>query len=435
MSIHIPSTDGEAAQAIVQTRLPEALPVLPLRDTVPFPETLTPLAIGQDRSIQLVNDVLGGNRMLVMVASTNPSCEEPGPDDVYRVGVAGVVSRMLKVPDGTLRILVHGAQRVELKDFVRHRALHGGPHRGGAGHHRALAGARGAPPQRADDLLPDHRGGSRTSRRSCRSRWRTSTTPSELANMIAGALRLKTEEKQKLLEERAVIKRLRMLSEILARELELVEIGTRIQSQVQSEMDQGPREYWLRQQLKAIQEELGEVDEAQAEAQELREQLDEAGLPEHARKQAERELQRFERLPPQSVEHGVIRTYLEWLATLPWSRFSEDTLDLAAARKRARRGPLRHGVGEGPHPRVPRGTQAQARRALVDPLLRRAAGRGQDLAGQVGRGHARALLRAHLGGWRPRRVGDPRPSPHLHRRDARHDPARDARRGHAATPS
>ena len=128
-------------------------------------------------------------------------------------------------------------------------------------------------------------------------------------------------------------RRLRMLSELLARELELVEIGTRIQSQVQSEMDRGQREYWLRQQLKAIQEELGEVDEAQAEAEELREQLDEAGLPEHARKQAERELQRFERLPPQSVEHGVIRTYLEWLATLPWSRFSEDTLDLKVARK------------------------------------------------------------------------------------------------------
>ncbi len=112
MSIHIPSADGEAAQAVVRTALPDALPVLPLRDTVPFPDTLTPLAIGQERSIKLVNDVLGGNRMLVMVVSKDPEVEEPGPDDVYRVGVAGVVSRMLKVPDGTLRILVHGAQRV-----------------------------------------------------------------------------------------------------------------------------------------------------------------------------------------------------------------------------------------------------------------------------------------------------------------------------------
>jgi ATP-dependent Lon protease len=157
--------------------------------------------------------------------------------------------------------------------------------------------------------------------------------PSELAHMIAGALRIKTEQKQSLLEERNVTKRLRMLSELLARELELVEIGTRIQSQVQSEMDKGQREWFLRQQLKAIQEELGEVDETQAEVSELRERLEAAGLPEHAWKQAERELQRFERLPPQAAEHGVIRTYLEWLADLPWSEATEDSLDLKDARR------------------------------------------------------------------------------------------------------
>jgi ATP-dependent Lon protease len=332
VSIHIPSSDGEAAQAVVHTSLPKELPVLPLRDTVPFPETLTPLAIGQERSIKLVNDVLGGNRMLVMVVSTDPDVEEPGPDDVYRVGVAGVVSRMLKVPDGTLRILVHGAQRVVIEEFVDTDPY-------------MVARIEEAP----DEIEPSpelealHRNVQTTFSRIIEEvpylpeELQIAVTnlddPSELAHMIAGALRIKTEEKQKLLEERNVARRLRMLSELLARELELVEIGTRIQSQVQSEMDRGQREYWLRQQLKAIQEELGEVDEAQAEAEELREQIDEAGLPEHARKQADRELQRFERLPPQSVEHGVIRTYLEWLATLPWSRFSEDRLDLKVARK------------------------------------------------------------------------------------------------------
>ncbi len=332
MSIHIPSADGEAAQAVVHTSLPEVLPVLPLRDTVPFPETLTPLAIGQERSISLVNDVLGGNRMLVMVASKDPEIEEPGPDDVYRVGVAGVVSRMLKVPDGTLRILVHGAQRVVIEEFETPEPY-------------MVARIKEAP----DEIEPSpelealHRNVQTTFSRIIEEvpylpeELQIAVTnlddPSELAHMIAGALRIKTEEKQKLLEERNVARRLRMLSEMLARELELVEIGTRIQSQVQSEMDRGQREYWLRQQLKAIQEELGEVDEAQAEAADLREQLDEANLPEYARKAAERELQRFERLPAQSVEHGVIRTYLEWLATLPWSSFSEDTLDLKAARK------------------------------------------------------------------------------------------------------
>src|SRR5215208_982432 len=151
--------------------------------------------------------------------------------------------------------------------------------------------------------------------------------------MIASALRIKTEEKQQLLEERKLAARLRRLLEILTRESELISLGSRIQSQIQSEMDTAQREYFLRQQLKAIQEELGETDEQAAEASELRERLEAANLPEGVRKQAERELSRFERLPPQAAEHGVIRTYLEWIVELPWCDASEDKLDLKAARK------------------------------------------------------------------------------------------------------
>ena len=334
MSIHIPSAEGEAATAEVRSNLPDALPVLPLRESVPFPEALMPLAIGQERSIRLVNDVLAGNRMLVMVASRleGEDHEEPGPGDLYRVGVAGVVARMLKVPDGTLRILVHGAQRVTLTDFA-------------ATEPYLVARIDDAP----DEIIPSpelealHRNVQTAFSRiieeapylpeELQMAVANLDDPSELAHMIAGALRLKTEEKQALLEERNVTKRLRMLSELLARELELVEIGTRIQSQVQSEMDKGQREWFLRQQLKAIQEELGEVDETQAEATELRERLEAAGLPEHAWKHADRELQRFERLPPQAAEHGVIRTYLEWLADLPWSKATDDSLDLKDARR------------------------------------------------------------------------------------------------------
>ena len=157
--------------------------------------------------------------------------------------------------------------------------------------------------------------------------------PSVLAHLIAGALRLKTEEKQALLEEVDVGKRLRRLSEILARELEVVAIGSKIQSQVQSELDKGQREYFLRQQLKAIQEELGEADEIQAELTELREQLDAIELPEEARKQADRELSRLERLQPAMAEYGVVRGYLEWIAALPWDTSTEDNLDLKHARK------------------------------------------------------------------------------------------------------
>ena len=315
-----------------RSSLPDALPVMPLRDTVAFPETLMPLAVEQERSVRLVNDVLAGDRMLVMVAARDGAGEEPGPGELYDVGVAGVVARMLKVPDGTLRILVHAAQRVELGDYV-------------ATEPYLVAHIAEAP----DVVVPSpelealHRNVQATFSRiiaeapylpeELQMAVANLDDPAELGHMIAGALRIKTDEKQALLEERDVGKRLRMLSELLARELELVEIGTKIQSQVQSEMDKGQREYFLRQQLKAIQEELGEVDETQAEATELRERLEQAGLPDHAWKQAERELQRFERLPPQAAEHGVIRTYLEWLADLPWSKSTEDNLDLKHARQ------------------------------------------------------------------------------------------------------
>ena len=157
--------------------------------------------------------------------------------------------------------------------------------------------------------------------------------PSALSHLIAGALRIPTEERQTLLEESDVAKRLHRLTELLAHELEVAEIGTRIHSQVQSEMDKTQREYYLRQQLKAIQEELGERDPAEAEVEELREQLGELELPELVRKQADRELSRLEKLPPASAEHGVIRTWLEWIAALPWNRSTDDNLDLAHARE------------------------------------------------------------------------------------------------------
>jgi ATP-dependent Lon protease len=331
MTIHIPSVDGEPAEAGVQAQLPEALPVLPLRETVAFPDTMLPLAVGQERSIKLVDDVLGGNRTLVMAASKDPEAEEPGPEQLYGVGVIGVVARMMKVPDGTVRILVQCGQRVELGDYV------------------ATAPYLVARITEAPDVVvpsPELEG----LRRNVQATFSriieelpylpeelqlavaNLEEPAELAHLIAGALRVKTEEKQRLLEERDVTKRLTLLSEILARELELVEIGSRIQSQVHTEMERGQREYFLRQQLRAIQEELGEVDEQQAEADELRGQLEEANPPEHVRTVAERELARFERLPPQSAEHGVIRSYLEWLATLPWSKSTEDNLDLKHAR-------------------------------------------------------------------------------------------------------
>jgi ATP-dependent Lon protease len=327
----VESQDPEGAIRFEEP-LPEALPILPLREMVTFPDTLTPLAVGQERSIKLVDDVLAGNRMLAMVASSDAEKEEPGPEDLHGVGVAGVVARMLKVPDGTIRILVQGTQRVRIGDFLQTEPY-------------LIA--------RVTEL-PDHLEPSQELQALTRNVQSTFSEiieqipylpeelqmavanmddPSALSHLIAGALRIPAAEKQELLEEVDVLKRLRRLSEILARELEVVRLGTQIQSQVQSEIDKGQREYLLREQLKAIQAELGEADEQQAEINELRERIEEADLPEDARKAAERELSRLERLPPAAAEYGVIRTYLEWLVELPWNKRTEDNLDIPHARE------------------------------------------------------------------------------------------------------
>ena len=312
--------------------LPDALPILPLRETVTYPDTLTPLAVAQERSINLVNDVLSGNRLLAMVASRDSQLDTPGPDDLYDVGVAGAVARMMKVPDGTLRILVQGAERIRITDYVSEQPY-------------LVARIEPMP----DELEPSTELEALT--RNVQSTFTqiieaipylpeelqlavaNLDDPSALSHLIAGALRISTEEKQDLLETVDVTRRLRRLSEILTRELEVVQLGSKIQSQVESEIDRGQREYFLRQQLKAIQEELGEGDEQQAEINELRERIEQAGLPEEAQKAAERELSRLEKLPPVAAEYGVIRTYLEWLVDLPWSKSTEDNLDIGHARE------------------------------------------------------------------------------------------------------
>ena len=252
--------------------------------------------------------------------------------------------------------------------------------------------------------------------------------PSALTHLIAGALRLKTEEKQALLEELDVGKRLRRLSEILARELEVVAIGSKIQSQVQSELEKGQREYFLRQQLKAIQEELGEADEVQAEVNELREQLAAIELPEEVRKQVDRELgaARAPAAGDGGVRRGARLSRVDRGAAVGQVHRGQPR---PGARPRgARRGPLRHRAGQGPDPRVPRRALAEARRARLDPLLRRAARGRQDLARALDRTRAGAAVRAHQRRRRARRGRDPRPPAHLHRRDARDDHPRAARR-------
>jgi ATP-dependent Lon protease len=329
--VGVPDDGAEGSPELPQA-LPRVLPVLPLRETVAFPETVMPLAVGQPRSVQLVNDALASNRMIVMVASRDPENEEPGPDDLYRVGVVGTIARMLRAPDDTLRILVQSGVRVRIDDFIRSEPY--------------LVGGISELPDvvvETPELTALARNVQQTFSQIIESvpylpeelqlAVANIEDPSALSHLIAGSLRLSIEEKQELLEEVDVTARLRKLSTILARELEVISIGSRIQSEVQSEIDKGQREFVLRQQLKAIQQELGELDEQAAEANELREQLDAIELPEEVRKQADRELGRLERLPPAAAEHGVIRSYLEWIIALPWDRSTEDNLDLDHARE------------------------------------------------------------------------------------------------------
>jgi len=323
---------GPRDEAFAGTReLPSRAGVLPLREMVAFPDMLVPLNIGQQRSIELINDVLRGDRSIVMVASRNLEVESPSPDDLYSVGVFGTVARMIRIPDGTLRVLIQGGQRVRIDSWVQTEPY--------------LAAEISEAPDVVEQT-PELTALMRSVQQTFASivehvpylpeelqiMVANVDDPSALTHLIAGALRLSTEEKQSLLEELDVTKRLRRLTEILARELEVVSIGSRIRSQVQSELEKGQREYFLRQQLKVIQEELGEADEVQAEVNELRDQLASIELPEEVRKQADRELGRLQRLQPAMAEYGVVRGYLEWIAALPWDKSTEDNLDLEHAR-------------------------------------------------------------------------------------------------------
>jgi ATP-dependent Lon protease len=322
----------EGAQTgVAEPDLPGPLPVLPLKETVVFPDAVTPLAIGQERSIQLIDDVVGGDRVLALLTVRDAEVETPGWDDLYGVGVSAVVHKMIRVPDGTLRILVQGLRRVRLE-----RAMVDEPY---------LVGEFAEVPDELEEskevealtrnvqglfariiglvpYLPEE----------LQVAAANVENPSALCHLIASTLRLKTGDKQRLLEEANVERRLRDVSLILNRELEVYELGTKIQSQVQSELEKGQREFYLRQQLKAIQEELGEGDAEQAEINELRDRLGSMTLPDEVRRAADRELSRLEKLPPAAAEYGVIRTYLDWILTLPWSTLTEDNLDLGRAR-------------------------------------------------------------------------------------------------------
>jgi len=316
----------------VNDDLPAVLPLLPLRDTVVFTDTMIPLTVGQERSIKLIDDVLTSDRLLVLVASKDPEIETPMPADLYRVGTVALAHKMVKLPDNTMRILVQGLQRVHIDRFVAET-----PYLKAAisklvdvvEQSKELEALRAnllAVFSRIVSLVP-------YLPEELEMAAANVEEPGALAFLIASTMRIRTEDKQELLEENDIEQRLRKLTKILAQELEVLELGSKIQSDVKSEIEKGQREYFLRQQMKAIQQELGETDEQQREANELRQQVDALELPEEVRKAAERELDRLAQIQPASAEYPVIRTYLDWIITLPWSVSSEDHLDIKHARQ------------------------------------------------------------------------------------------------------
>jgi Lon protease-like protein/HSP20 family molecular chaperone IbpA len=365
-----------------------------------LPDTVLPLAIGQPRSIELVNDALGGDRMIVMVASRDPALEEPPPEQLYEVGVVGVIARMLKAPDGTLRILVQAGQRVaspagtseqpyllaeveELPDSI------------------AVESAElTALVRNVQTTFGRSSRRCRTCPRSCRSPSPTSTTRRAVAphRRLAAA-----EDRGEAGAARGGRRRarLRRIAEILARELEVIQIGTRIQTEVQGEIDRSQREFVLRQQLRAIQEELGERDPPRRRSTSCASSSAEIELPEAIRTQADRELSRLERLPQAAAEHGVIRGWLEWIASLPWGKATEDNLDLGHARTVLDAD--HHGL-ERVKDRIleflaVRSLKPDARGSIL--LLRRPARRRQDVARPLDRRRAgREFERISVGGVR-----------------------------------
>jgi ATP-dependent Lon protease len=310
--------------------IPAELPVLPLRDTVLFPNSFMPLAVAREASVRLIDEATLAGRMIGVFTQREASVEEPLQDDLYPIGTATHIHKMFKLPDGSLRLIVQGLARVRLDRVVQTRP-----------YLRAAVTAADESLRDEDHLEID------ALQRNIKSNFQqvvslspllsddlqalaaNITEPGKLADFIASSLTtIGTAIKQEVLETLDIRARMDSLNRILIKELEVLELGSKIQSQVQSEVGKNQREYFLREQMKAIQKELGEGDEQAKETEELRGKIDAVGMPEGVKKEALRELDRLSKMPVAAAEYTVSRTYLDWLVALPWSKRTEDALDL-----------------------------------------------------------------------------------------------------------
>ncbi len=313
--------------------IPAVIPILPLRGLVVYPQTAIPLTVGQPRSIKLVDDVIAGDRLIGLVAAKDPDMETPGPDDVYQIGTLASIHRLFRAPDGTIRLLVQGLARIRIDEYTENepylRAKVTAIPETFEDTVEVEALVRNVADQftRLADLVPNIPSELITNAVNVEE-----LDPLQLAYAISTYIRIGLGDAQAILELESTDAKLRRLMTILSKELEVLELGRKIQTEAQTEMEKVQREYYLREQLKAIQRELGESDEQMVEVETFRKKIDEAGMPEEAQKEAERELDRLSKLPTAAAEYGVIRTYLDWMTTLPWSKTTDDNLDIAHAR-------------------------------------------------------------------------------------------------------
>jgi ATP-dependent Lon protease len=308
------------------------LPILPLRGTVVFPHTVVPLAAAQARSLRLIDEVMSGDRSVGVVLQHDADQEGAGPNEVHQIGVIGTILQMMRVPDGSVRLAIQGNERMEVVDWVAEEPY-------------LVAKVRRMPEDQTDstevqalsrntlelfqrlvELVPHLPDELVTAALNI-------DNPQHLAYMVASNLRMEPEERQKLLEIDTLQGKLTFLNQFITKELDVLELGKRLQSEVQEELGKSQREYYLREQMKAIRRELGEEGETEAEITELRQKIDEAGMPEEAEREARRELDRLSKLPPAAAEYGVIKTYLDWLTALPWNKSTEGEIDIAKARE------------------------------------------------------------------------------------------------------
>lgn len=306
-------------------KIPEELPILPIKGTIVFPLIIVPLVAVKERAIKLIDDALEGDKILGLVAQKNQKKEIPGKDDVYRVGTASTIAKMLRFPDGSLRLLVQGISRIRIKEFTQEEPYLKATveiieERWEKGVKvEALMRNIVSMFQRLIELsphLPEE----------LEAIVINIEEPGRLADFIVANLNFELEDKQKILETFDPVKRLQNMTPILMKEINILELGAKIRSQVKDEIDEDQRKFYLREQLKAIQKELGEKDERTIEIEELKKKIKKAKMPKDVEKVAMKELERLGVIPVQAAEYHVIRTYLDWLVNLPWSKETKDNL-------------------------------------------------------------------------------------------------------------